>query len=240
MGLAAGSRRAIRETVCAAASRSLECLRLLVEEGGARAGNKAVKSAISWGRLDCLAYLVECPQQAVGSRQQPALRISWRRAFLHATSCGELECLRYLCERARREGRDLRANGGVLCAGACCLSALRCWREDCAWPARGVSCLRYVVACSGVSARVVAESAAGTDTRAAHLFGAWLVCRRMHACATALKRAWRARRAARFAAASTIADAWLRHHYAPGGRGYASARTRFGRGKSTQANPCGH
>jgi hypothetical protein len=179
------SRRARWAIVNAAASRSLECLRLLVDERGVRAGRHAVEHAICWGRLDCLAYLIERPP-----RLPPPPRVSWRRrrAYICAADFGELECLRYLCERARREGRDPWArSGGWRLAGQCCLSALGGWRQEKrgAWPARGVSCIRYVVACSGVSARDVghaAEKAADAHAAAVRAFSAALVCAglRMH------------------------------------------------------------
>jgi hypothetical protein len=211
-----------------AASRSLECLRLLVEERGAPADARAPMMAARDGRLDCLEYLLD--ERVVDARALPC--VWWREASCGAAAGGHLECLRHLRERLRAFSRD--AWSTVTFAASCCLWASTCCldSDDSRW-FRQMRCLRYVVASSGVSPRDLAAFACRKrgfrpPVHFVCAFRAWWTCRRMHACATALKRAWSARRtAARTAAAAVIADAWLQHHYAPRGRGCTAARTRF-------------
>jgi hypothetical protein len=164
------------------------------------------------GRLDCLVYVME---QAPPSSPASAFSIAdWYDACSQAACAGHLECLRYLRERHA-------APWIADAAAVCCLSA--------AYNAKA-SCLRYVVASSGVSALVVAREAASRGIDAIDAFKACWMCHRMHACATALKRAWKARKAElRTAAATAIARTWLRHHYAPNGRGCEAAHERFKR-----------
>jgi hypothetical protein len=231
--------------VCVAAERSLACLRLLVEEGGAAVGGhhaRAVSHAACAGRLDCLAYLCErgdcCCTGCNGCNGctgcngcntcEAASGACW-----HAVGCGHLACVRYACERMRWPGRVAgRAATWVPgFAASCCVAASWCLGE--ADARRGVLCLRYVVAASGVSSLEVAAACAVACAARVDRdpWRAWRVCVRMHARATALKRAWRTRRdAERSRAAGAIADAWLRHHYAPRGRGSAAAQRRFERG----------